>query len=264
MKPEFNKSGETPLHRNEVTVGPIDLHRSKKMIEENHYLGKWSPSSVCLGVFKVGISEPVGTLVYGPICGRPVLRGLFTKSEIPLRHGNVFRPSNSSVLELKRMWVEDGHGFNIESLSISKSFDWLRENHPEVRVLVSYSDPSVGHRGTIYQSTNWWYQKLYETEDKTDFYVTFKHPSRTKPGEWNHSRTLGHIYGRRSLDILKRKIGRTFWIRPNIHKYRYLYFLGGKSERKRLMEFLSHPITRDYPKETKENNDTRKITVLSE
>ncbi len=264
IKSDFNKLGESVLHRDEITVRPIELRKSKRMIEDNHYLGKWSPSSVCLGVFKTGIPDPVGTLVYGPICGRPVLNGLFTQNEIPTTNGQMFRPSNSSVLELKRMWVQDDIGFNGESLSISRSFQWLRENRPEVRVLVSYSDPSANHRGTIYQATNWWFQDVYGESKPTGFLFSFKPPEQSEPRDWIHSRSLGHTYGGRSVDVLKRKVGRTFWTRPDVRKYRYIYFLGGKTEVKRLMECLSHPTTRTYPKEVQDKGTVEEIQVVTE
>jgi hypothetical protein len=264
MNENLNRSGDVPLRHEQIHVREIPLMVSRKMIEDHHYLHKWTPSTVCLGVFKDDDPNPIGTIVYGTICGRPVLGGLFTKPEIPIGSEKVFVPSNQSVWELKRMWVRDKTGFNGESISISKSFDWLRENRPEVRVVLSYSSPSDGHKGTIYQSTNWWFQDLYGGLQSSGFSLSFKHPDRTEPHEWIHSRTLGHIYGGRSLDVLTRKIGRTFWIREDVHKYRYIYFLGGKTERKRLMEHLVHPATREYPKKTVDSGRIQEIRVVTE
>lgn len=32
---------------------------------------------------------------------------------------------------------------------------WLREHHPEITTVVSYSDPSQGHTGALYKASNW-------------------------------------------------------------------------------------------------------------
>lgn len=268
LKEGLNKLNETLVKKDEIFVEPIDLKVSKKMIVENHYIHKWTPSTVCLGIFKRSDPEPIGTIVYGGICGRPVLSGIFTDSKIKLPNGVTFTPSNSSVLELKRLWIKDGQGYNVESVSISKSIKWLSHHSPSVRVLVSYSDPSVGHRGTVYQSTNWLFQNLYEEKLKTpstlsSFCLSIKNPSQAKPEEWIHSRTLGHIYGCRSVDKLTRKIGRRFWIRQDVHKFRYLYLLGGKSERELLLRFLKHPVSSTYPKKTCDQGVVQEITPFS-
>jgi hypothetical protein len=43
---------------------------------------------------------------------------------------------------------------NTESYCIGQSIKHLKKDKPEVKVLVSYSDISMGHVGYIYQATN--------------------------------------------------------------------------------------------------------------
>ena len=64
------------------------------------------------------------------------------------------------ILELTRLYVDDGYGSNIESCALGKTFQWLRENDKNIKVLLSYADNGQGHVGGIYKATNWIYQGL--------------------------------------------------------------------------------------------------------
>ena len=72
--------------------------------------------------------------------------------------------------ELTRMWSPDDMPKNTESRLISESIKLLPK---KVRFIMSYADPSVGHMGTIYQATNWYYlgttsagQKMVDKDGK--------------------------------------------------------------------------------------------------
>ncbi len=58
----------------------------------------------------------------------------------------------TAVFELVRLFVFDGYGGNIESYLIGESFRWLKKNRPDIKALISYSDPMQGHVGTVYQA----------------------------------------------------------------------------------------------------------------
>ncbi len=57
--------------------------------------------------------------------------------------------------ELARLWVSDEVPANAESWFIAKSIKYIKKNHPTVKMLVSYADPTQGHEGTIYKASNW-------------------------------------------------------------------------------------------------------------
>jgi hypothetical protein len=262
MKKELNKNGDQLVCKEDIYVSPIDRSDTIEMIEDYHYL-KLLPRTapICLGVFKKGTENPIGTLIFGPLGGRSTLSGMFTKGDMFTPNGGVFIPSNHSVLELKRMFVFDGHGFNIESVSISKSFEWFRATRPEVRVLVAYSDPTFNHRGTIYQATNWLCQTVYSGSSRlSDYRICLKPASERTQSDWLHSRNQVHLYGTRDIEVLKRKISSTFWKQNEGKKYRYVYFLW-KKEREILKKNLSHPILEKYPKEVFDPNPIEEIQV---
>ena len=54
--------------------------------------------------------------------------------------------------ELTRLWSPDGMPKNTESKLISESIKLLPK---EVRLILSYADPSQGHLGKIYQATKY-------------------------------------------------------------------------------------------------------------
>jgi len=58
-------------------------------------------------------------------------------------------------LELTRMYFRDEAPKNTESRALAMMRRWVRVWMPEVRGLIAYSDPSVGHNGIVYLADNW-------------------------------------------------------------------------------------------------------------
>lgn len=57
------------------------------------------------------------------------------------------------TVELRRMACVDDLPCNSESWFLGKSLKWLRDN-TDIERVISYSDKSVGHKGTIYKASN--------------------------------------------------------------------------------------------------------------
>lgn len=57
------------------------------------------------------------------------------------------------VLELRRLCCIDDTPKNTESYFIGKTLKWIRSN-TNYQTIISYSDLSFGHEGTIYKATN--------------------------------------------------------------------------------------------------------------
>lgn len=59
------------------------------------------------------------------------------------------------IIELKRLYILPEHDEkNIESFAIGQANNIVLTTHPEINVIVSFSDSRVGHHGGIYQATN--------------------------------------------------------------------------------------------------------------
>ena len=140
-----------------------------------------------------------------------------------------------NVLELKRLWIEDGYGKNIESYVISQSIKILKTLAPTVKVLISYADPSANHKGIIYRATNWLYQGR-----EVGFGDCYKYrfPGQTA---WLSSRSMAERCGSAGLVEVKKTFPDIEY-KVNLRKHRYLYFLCGKKEKKELIKNLKHPL----------------------
>ena len=213
------------------------------MIVKNHYTHSWTSCKYSLGIYHkvsdsvLGDEKLIGVIVYGHPVGR-------------LAHSSVSPEiQRDEILELTRLWVEDGWGKNIESYSISQSFKWIRENDKNIKVLLSYADVGQNHNGTIYQATNWLYQGLnYDIKLMEDYKISLSETG----GEWIHQRTISSRWGSCNIEVLKQKLAEEgyteFWRKKDKPKHRYVYILtDNKSDRKRILNTLKHP-TKPYPK----------------
>jgi hypothetical protein len=242
MKPE------NPFNKDNFRVESTDIEMCQDFIEKYHYLHSVNIGSnrYCFNVVKVDEKRSVGCIVFGN-SGRPEL----SKSISPLIKDN-------EILELKRVWIEDGTGSGLESYAITQAFGLLPD---ETRVVVSYADPSAGHKGTIYQALNGIYQEL---PTKDGFRLSLDDGQT-----WKHSRNVARYFGGCSLEQLKRKICCNFWIKEDVHKYRYLWFFSRlrfprerRQERQQFVDSLIYPPS-PYPKTTREPTKARHVIVES-
>ena len=222
-----------------LSIRLVSKDIAKDIIVNNHYSGIWTKVSYAIGLFYVsndehkffgGVNEKlIGVACYGDPIGRHSGASI---SELLDR---------TEVLELTRLFVFDGYGSNIESWFVGKSFEWLRENAPHIKALVSYSDPKVGHLGTIYQATNWIYQgNRIRPNDSWSF-------KWSEIDEWHHSRTSYVKYGTNDPKIIQTMVTSPFWIKKEPRKHRYVYILLYGKEKKKLFKSLKYP-SLPYPK----------------
>ena len=234
-----------------VSVREISSTIAKEIIVKKHYTHAWTACRYSLGIFyredeanALGDSEKlIGCLVYGfPVGARAAtsISELLTKD---------------NVLELTRLYCDDGYGSNIESYAIGQSFKWFRENDSAIKFLISYADNGQEHLGGIYQATNWIYQGM---NTEIALMPNYTISLQKDPYDWIHSRTVFSMWGSGNLDHLKREIGKQgykeFWRREEPPKHRYVQIIvGDKKEKRAIHKSLKHEI-RDYPKDTRAYN----------
>jgi hypothetical protein len=249
-------SQNTKVDTTKLFVREVDRKLARDMIIENHYSHKWTKCSVALGLyysdgtkhkfFNEAIEKLIGCACYGDPIGRH--SGASISTEI----------SRKNVYELVRLFIHDGYGDNIESYLIGKGFKWLKKNRPNIKALISYADPEQGHVGTIYQATNWIYQG---NRIRPNDILLFKWEEE---GKWQHQRTIWPYYGTNNIEKLRNLVPNDFWVKNQLRKHRYVYLLGSKSENKKALSRLKHPIY-PYPKTTDiENIEIKKIIVTKE
>lgn len=225
-----------------VSIKLISKDIAKNIIETYHYSHRFSSTRYALGIFyktenknsffEGEVDQLIGCMTYGYPVGRLTADSISSK----------LKPED--VLELTRLFIHDGYGANIESYALSLSFKWLKENDKNIKMLISYSDPGQGHLGIIYRATNWGYQG-----DRVRLVESFS-VQLEKDGEWLHPRTIFSMYGSNSIDIMKKQIGHTFWIRNEARKHRYIYTLANKKEKKEILSNLKHPLLPYSDKDT--------------
>jgi hypothetical protein len=225
------------------------------MIVRYHYSHKWSLCQVAYGIFYQSnetspffdnVSEKlIGCVVYGQPVGRSAAESISNLISI------------DEVFELTRLFIHDGYGKNIESYSISESLRLVKKDFPHLKAIISYADGEQNHKGTIYQATNFYYQGNSSLALMPNFSISLKGPPNY---EWIHSRTVSSIYGTHNVEEIKRQIGHTFWRKKESTKHRYVYLLGSKTDKKKILKNLKHPFL-DYPKNNSYKDEIEEIII---
>ena len=228
-----------------VSVALINKNIAKDMIIKYHYTHAWTAARYCLGIYyrmdevdQFGnYDKLIGCAVYGfPVGARAstsVCEGL----------------SKDNILELTRLFVHDGYGSNIESNALSKTFQWIKGNDTDIKVLLSYADNGQGHLGGIYKATNWRYEGY---SSQMNLMPNYDISLTGVGGPFIHSRTVFSKWGSGNLEHLKREIGKhgytEFWRRRSPDKHRYIQILAeNKRERKELLKRMKQK-EYEYPK----------------
>jgi len=212
----------SPLHR--IQVSPIPAQVARTILEKHHYLHSWpGGTKLAFGVF-LG-QELLGVLTFG---AGPTLAYHMVTGAVP-----------DDCMTLTRLWLSDQLPGNSESRVIGVVLRNFKK-HTSLKFLISYADPSQGHRGTIYQATGWMYtglssaMPLYNLGD----------------GKARHCRSLSHAYGTHSVKHFANH-GVDVKLVPQSSKHRYVYFLDPSCRLR-----LNTPIL-PYPKKGVDHEETK-------
>jgi hypothetical protein len=246
---------EKTVDKKRISVRPLVARIAKELIVKNHYSRSWTMCTYSLGIYYTSDENHafldakdeklIGCIVYGNPIGRSAIKAISEDLDI------------FECVELTRLFIYDGYGKNIESLSIALSFDWLRTYAPHIKVVLSYSDPEQNHLGKIYQATNWYYQGYGAMNIMPNWSI-----SLTKdPYHWIHSRSVYTRFGSHNIEHLKKCIGHTFWRKKESYKHRYIYFICNKKEKRKFLKTIKHPFL-PYPKDVTEYQEAVEEYVI--
>jgi hypothetical protein len=199
-------------------IEQIDYRQAMDIVIANHYLHRKASCSVAFGLFHKDDWQPVGVIVYGINASSTLLKGICGPEEA----GNVY--------ELTRLWIDDSVPRNGESFLIGNTIRKLDKD-----IIVSFADASYGHRGIVYQATNFIY---------TGLSAKFKDP-KVKGLEHQHHTTYAN--GMTNAEVIE-KFGAenvSFVDRPRKHRYIFINATG--SRRKELLAKLRYK-PQPYPK----------------
>jgi len=201
----------------DITMREVNLKLAKKLLTKYHYSHTWPNTSIVLGFYFR--SKLLGLISYGVGANNNLISSICKG----VRADEGF--------ELVRLFAFDWAPKNIESFMIARSIEYIQENYPKIKILVSFADPKQGHIGTIYQAANW----LYTGKSKDDYFFRVK-------GKLMHPRTVSNYPKEKRIQLRNPKN------RVLIEgKHRYVYFLGSRKQRKSLRKALKHQIL-PYPK----------------
>ncbi len=218
------------FNKEDVKIKEITFKEASKFIKEGHYSHTMPVTNLFLGFsYK---SELNCVIVFGTgACYR-------LRDSLP----------NHNVLELVRLFSLDNAPKNMESYCISQSIKYIKQNKPEIKILVSFADPSQGHVGYVYQATNWFYTGLTLQAGNAIYEVN---------GIRIHPRTLLKKYNttnkKEALEFLQRDNPNSVICQvKNNQKHRYLMFIGNHKENNDMLKNLKYSIL-PYPKIIQKN-----------
>ena len=195
----------------------INYKTAMEIVVKNHYLHRKCPCSFAFGLFCKESKNIVGVIVYG------------TPSSAPLRRGVCGLDEKDNVIELARLWVMDGTPKNTESFFIGNTIKKV-----DKEIIVSYAEIQQGHRGVVYQATNWIYTGL--SAKRTNWAIE---------GNEKHCQTIADKY---TAVEIREKYGDKFSLVDRPRKHRYVYFNCKAPKRKKeLLEKLKYKVG-SYPK----------------
>ena len=202
------------------------------MVTKKHYANTWTASSDIYAIYYDSGEHKffggrelklIGVVLYGNPVGFRVIKSICEYL------------TDTDVLELKRLWIEDGYGKNIESYCIAQTLKMLKKDSPQTKVVISYADPVANHKGIIYRASNWLYQG--NEIGMADAYM-YRYPGTDN---WLSDREIGEQLGTNGLKGVLDKIPDMEY-KKKLRKHRYIYFLCNKKEKKRLINELKHPL----------------------
>jgi len=200
-------------------VEQVSSQEATKMVVEHHYLHRRASAMYCYGLFDG--EEMIGCVVYGKPASHALCKGVCGPEEA------------DKVIELTRLWIQDGTPKNTESYLIGRSLRLLPKDKD---IIVSYAEIQAGHVGTVYQATNWIYTGM------SDRHVEW----RLDGDSGNHSRHLFDQHG--GVNGAKEFYGARLQRHERPRKHRYVFFnTASKKRKKELINKLRYEV-QPYPK----------------
>lgn len=207
----------------DLTLKVVDNDFAKSFISRYHYSKTCSNIVVAIGEF-VGI-DMKNCIVFNYCAGREMAKQVMVGGD------------NSNTLELSRMVSLEPKPKNLESYCISRALKWLKENMPNIKVVISYADNTAGHHGYCYQASGFAYYG--QSRPTKEHYLDNKRI---------HERVLNSRFGTSSQQELTKLLGNRYVCKINTKtKSRYYIILAQSKKEKReiknkiLVETLPFP-----------------------
>jgi hypothetical protein len=127
----------------ELAVAWCPASEGKEFIKQHHYSKGCHNGPMAVGLYRRG--RLIGVCAFATPSSENVRASLWG-----VEHKN-------AVTELHRLVILDETPTNTESWFIVRALRLLKERKPHILGVLSFADPTEGHRGTIYRATNAFY-----------------------------------------------------------------------------------------------------------
>lgn len=155
----------------------VRINRSiaKPFVINNHYSQAFGKSSLTLGLYEIGNPLLQGVITFGQPSGRLVAQSICEGC------------TEKCVFEFLRMCVLDDCKCP-RTYFMSRAISILKQNFPQVKVLVTYADQTEGHDGTVYKAGSW---KLIGKTKPKYHYLDVRGARLNKRIPWDNAKKLG-------------------------------------------------------------------------
>ena len=171
------------MKNNKYFIEPLNSSKAYQFICMYHYshIG-FKRASLNLGIYRNDTQELVGVLQWGCSANMNIRLDRYVKEPITIQE----------YFELNRFAMADSEERNSESQAISLGIKWIKQNRPDIRLLVSYSGRVEGNYGYIYQATNWEYlgyfisNGFWQLDGQEKHQITLAHEYKEKGKEYKN------------------------------------------------------------------------------
>ena len=202
-----------------MIVKEIKREECADFILNIHYAKRWCSITYAFGLFYE--NELIGVITYG------------TPPSAPLRRGIAGDEYIQDIIELNRLCLKYNRK-NEASFLVGNSLKKLPKN----KIVVSFADTAQGHKGVVYQATNFLYTGL--SAKRTDWAL------KSKPNL--HGQTIADEFRgvKNRAKAMRNKYGEDFYLKPRPLKHRYIYIVGDKKYKRGVLKSLKYKVC-EYP-----------------
>lgn len=186
----------------------LDETLAKTFISKYHYSKTCSRIVVAIGEFNG--NDLVNCIVFNYCSGREMAKQVMQGG------------SNDNTLELARMVSIEPKPKNLESYCIAKACKWLKENMPNIKIIISYADNTMGHHGYCYQASGFTYYG--QSRPTKEHFLD---------GKRIHERVLNSRYGSSSTSELEKILGDRYTCKINKETKSRYYKIIAQDKRER-------------------------------
>ena len=200
-----------------AVVKAIDKKLAEKIILEYEWLGTMSNTIFHYGIFFDNVCG--GVVCYGRNC----TANFNVPKEFGITHEELYTLARGACVH----WTPKGSASKL----IAQSLKLLKQDVPEVKVVIAYSDTNAGEIGTVYQATNWYYIGM-----ASRITVNFYNAQLNRRFDERMLHELKKKWGCTRTEARKRLIADGWVVEPKAVKHKYIFILANRKNKRKILD----------------------------